>query len=64
MKESRIVKTIFKRTKFTYYKVTVSRKYSICIKIALRISGIELSSEIEPDIYGQLIFNKGSKTTQ
>jgi hypothetical protein len=28
------------------------------------INGIELSTEINPCIYGQLIFNKGAKTIQ
>lgn len=65
MKRSKIVKIIFKEnTKFTFYKATVSRQCSICIKIALWISRTELSPEISPDIYGQLIFNKGTETTQ
>lgn len=54
----------WKGTKFIYYKATLSRQCDICRKIGIQISWTELSPEINPSIYGQLIFNKGIKTTQ
>lgn len=73
MQGTRTAKTILKKNKVgrlalhdfkTYHAAVCTRQRGTGIRIDMYIDGTELSPEINPHIYGQLILDKGAKTIQ